>query len=104
MVLINAAYAVLVAASSLVGPALAHPGEHHDHAEVMEHLQKRSELAAHVQRGLDACQGHPEFEALKRRGLERRAKKAAELRQARGISQDSKQICRAGSRPTLTQA
>lgn len=61
----------------------AHPEDH----EMHEALHKRDAHAAVIQRGLEACAGHPEFIALQERGLQRRWAKAQELRAARGIDE-----------------
>ena len=86
MVVIKSAVAALLAAGSFV---VAHPGEHHDHDEVAHHIAKRTDHANSINKRLAACAGQPEYEALKKRGQERRIKKAEELRQKRGIPLDS---------------
>ncbi|KAF2229980.1 aromatic compound dioxygenase [Viridothelium virens] len=73
---------------SCVFPTFAHPGEHHDHAEVHHEIVKRNAHGAMIQRGLAACASNPEFRALKARGETRRYEKARAMRKARGLDME----------------
>jgi hypothetical protein len=72
-----------------LSPSLAHPGEHHDHAEVVEALAKRDAHGANIQRALAACAAKSEYRELKARGETRRFEKAQALRAARGLDLNS---------------
>ena len=59
---------------------LAHPGEHHDQAEITHEIAKRNAHGA----------SNPGFRALRARGETRRYEKAKAMRKARNLAVDSK--------------
>jgi cob(I)alamin adenosyltransferase len=77
---------VALLASSLIGSAVAHPGEHHDHEEVKREISERSQHAAYAKRTLANCTNSVSSRALKARSVARRAERAQQLRAARGIT------------------
>ena len=70
----------------------AHPGEHHDHDEVLAELAARSVHAARIQSGLAGCARDPSFKALRKRGEVRRSDKASKLRSVRSLPDTGKRI------------
>lgn len=84
MVHINKLSAAL-AAFSLAGTAIAHPGEVHEPAQVKRELAQRDAVASHYTRGLSKCADSLKARGLKERAIARRAAKAADLRAKRGI-------------------
>lgn len=81
---------VVLVAGCVVIPALAHPGQYHDPEEVRREIAERDVYAAHIQRGLQACSGHPNYMALKERAQTRRFNKAKALRSKRGLDASGK--------------
>ncbi|GAP83651.1 putative gpi anchored protein [Rosellinia necatrix] len=79
--------AASLAFSSLLGAAVAHPGDTQE--------EVRRELAAHkaafpvARRAVNACAASPNMAALKARSVARRAAAAEKLRQKRGLTEDS---------------
>lgn len=76
----------LLSAASLITLAIAHPGEHEHHDA--EAIAKQLEHAARIKRGLAACEGNPNYVALQKRAMQRRAEKARRLREKRGLDQE----------------
>lgn len=79
-----------IAIASTIPAALGHPGEAHD---AIKHKREMAAMEAHsakIQRGLDNCQAHPSYKALKARGAARRSERARVLRQKRGVPINSK--------------
>lgn len=71
---------LLTAASTVAG----HPGVTDEH--IKREMALRNVAHAQASRSLSSCQNSPEVRALHRRAAERRAKKAVEMRQRRGLS------------------
>lgn len=78
-----------VSASLLTG-VIAHPGEHHDDAEMKQEIAKRTAHANHIARGLANCAGNANYHNLQARAMERRFQKAQNLRRKRGLAVDGK--------------
>ncbi|ORY63060.1 Intradiol ring-cleavage dioxygenase [Pseudomassariella vexata] len=77
----------VVVFASLYAETQAHPGEHHD-AEKIKRDLRNSELAArNANQILAQCQGTAQGKALKERAIMRRAIKAQELREKRGLEE-----------------
>ena len=83
-----------VAASSLIGGAVAHPGEKHDMAHVKRQIDVRQLRAAAAKRSLDSCQDSLEHRSLMQRSHARRSEALSALRQKRGINANSKKFRR----------
>ena len=81
-----------VAASSLIGGAVAHPGEKHDMAHVKRQIDVRQLRAAAAKRSLDSCQDSLEHRSLMQRSHARRSEALSALRQKRGINANSKKF------------
>ena len=75
-----------VAAAGLFASAVAHPGEHHDAAEMKHHIAVRNARAAASKRALDACQTKASHQQLNQRSVARRAQVVRELREKKGIN------------------
>lgn len=75
-----AAFASLLAASTVAG----HPGVGEEN--IKYEMALRNVAHAHASRALSACQNSPEARALQERAAVRRANKAIEMRQKRGLS------------------
>lgn len=74
-----------VAAACIVGSAVAHPGEHHDHAQVKREIRARDQMAAAAKRSLDTCSGSLKHREVAARSVKRRAEAVREARQKRNI-------------------
>ncbi|KAF2690896.1 aromatic compound dioxygenase [Lentithecium fluviatile CBS 122367] len=83
-----------VAASSLLGMAAAHPGEHHDMSHIKRQIDARQMRAAAAKRSLSKCQNSLKHRDLMARSMARRANVMNELRQKRGIQVNSKKFRR----------
>jgi hypothetical protein len=81
--------ASVVAAAYLAGSVVAHPGEHHDHAEVKRQIRARDQMASAAKRSLDTCSSSLKARELNSRSVARRAEVAREIRAKRNI-QNSK--------------
>ncbi|KAI0448994.1 Intradiol ring-cleavage dioxygenase [Xylaria acuta] len=79
--------AASVAFSSLLGAALAHPGDTTE--EVRRELEAHAAARPVARRALNACASAPNTAALKTRSVARRAATADALRQKRGIAHKS---------------
>lgn len=77
-----AAFASLLAVST--STVAAHPGVGEEH--IKHEMALRNVAHAHASRALSNCQNSAEARALQQRSAVRRANKAVELRQARGLS------------------
>lgn len=75
-----------VAAAAFVAPAIAHPGEHHDHHAVKRQVEARNRVAARTKRSIDSCSTSNEARQVAARSAARRSKVVRELREKRGIS------------------
>lgn len=75
-----------ILASVIVGFVVAHPGEHHDNAEVRHEIEVRNKQAASAKRTLATCSTTVNSRALHERAVARRADTAARLRTERGLS------------------
>ncbi|KAF2625776.1 aromatic compound dioxygenase [Macroventuria anomochaeta] len=83
-----------VAASSLIGCAVAHPGEKHDMAHVKRQIDARQLRAAAAKRSLESCQDSLQHRSLMQRSHARRSEALSALRQKRGINGNSKKFRR----------
>ncbi|KAF9701609.1 hypothetical protein EKO04_001015 [Ascochyta lentis] len=83
-----------VAASALIGGAVAHPGEKHDMAHVKRQIDARQVRAAAARRSLDNCQDYLQHRSLMQRSHARRSEALNALRQKRGINSKSKKFRR----------
>ena len=83
-----------IAASSLIGGAVAHPGEKHGMAHVKRQIDVRQLRAAAAKRSLDSCQDSLEHRSLMQRSHARRSEALSALRQKRGINANSKKFRR----------
>ncbi|OJD34363.1 aromatic compound dioxygenase [Diplodia corticola] len=81
--MVRLAAVAAVAAATLV---VAHPGEHHDHAQVKREVFARDVLASKQARSLSKCAGSLKTRALHERAVARRAATAERLRKERGIT------------------
>lgn len=72
-------------AAACLSPAIAHPGEKHDHAKIEREIFAREHWAHQGKRSLDACSSSISARRFAARNVERRANKARELRAKRGI-------------------
>lgn len=75
-----------LAASSMTGFSLAHPGENVHASHIKREVDNLIEANYHAKRALDGCQGGIQSRALMARAHERRAKIVADLRRKRGIT------------------
>lgn len=76
--------AASVAFTSLLGAAVAHPGDLAE--EVRRELQAHAAARPVARRAISACASAPNTAALKARSVARRAATAEALRQKRGIA------------------
>ena len=83
-----------IAASSLIGGTVAHPGEKHDMAHIKRQIDVRQLRAAAAKRSLDSCQDSLEHRSLMQRSHARRSEALSALRQKRGINANSKKFRR----------
>lgn len=79
-------FTAAVAAASFLSAVVAHPGEHHEHAQVKREVEIRDNLASKAARSLGKCAGTVKARALEQRAIARRAATAERLRAARGIA------------------
>lgn len=82
-------------AAACISPAVAHPGEKHDHHKIEREIAAREHWAHQGRRSLDACSSSDSARRFAARNVERRANKARELRAKRGITSPSRQVKRA---------
>lgn len=73
-------------AAACVSPALAHPGEKHDAANIKREIVAREHWAHAGKRSLDACSNTEAARRFAAKNKERRARIAKELREQRGIT------------------
>ncbi|KAJ4374829.1 hypothetical protein N0V83_001907 [Neocucurbitaria cava] len=83
-----------VAASSLIGSTVAHPGEKHDLAHVKRQIDVRQLRAAAAKRSLETCQDSLQHRSLMQRSHARRSEALNALREKRGINANSKKFRR----------
>lgn len=74
----------LVALLGLSAVTLAHPGENVE--AIKREMAQRNTQHAYASRALANCQGSPQAMALRERSAARRAAKAMELREKRGLT------------------
>lgn len=72
-------------AASMAPAVLAHPGDD-DPAMMKREMAQRSAQHQYASRSLAKCQDTPQALAMRKRSAERRAAKAAELREKRGLT------------------
>lgn len=75
-----------LAVSSLLGFAVAHPGEKHDHAKIKRQIDARGLRAAAAKRSLSACENSNKHRSLMERSVARRARTLNRLREKRGTN------------------
>ncbi|KAF2134973.1 GPI anchored dioxygenase-like protein [Dothidotthia symphoricarpi CBS 119687] len=83
-----------VAATSLISTVAAHPGEHHDHAQIKREIDIRQMRAAAAKRSLETCQGSLRHRDLMARSVARRSNALNKLRQKRNIAAEPKKFRR----------
>lgn len=86
MVRVSLGMITALAASSMTGFSLAHPGENVHASHIKREVDNLIEANYHAKRALDGCQGGIQSRALMARAHERRAKIVADLRRKRGIA------------------
>jgi hypothetical protein len=79
-------FSKLASVVAVVCLAVAHPGEHHDHAVIKRSIQARDQMASAAKRSIDSCSSSLKHRELNARSIARRAETARALRQARGIN------------------
>lgn len=94
MVVLSTLASSLFAASALISSTFAHPGEHHDHHAIKRDISRRDNFAQRGKRAIDGCSSSVKHQALTARNVARRAQKAEELRQKRGITSRPKKFRR----------
>ncbi|KAH8817978.1 Intradiol ring-cleavage dioxygenase [Hyaloscypha sp. PMI_1271] len=77
--------ATAVAAACLATTAIAHPGEHHDHAAIKREIVARNQMASAARRSIDSCSSSLKHRELSARSIARRAETLHSIRNARGI-------------------
>jgi hypothetical protein len=77
--------ATAVAAACLASTAIAHPGEHHDHAAIKREIVARNQMASAAKRSIDSCSSSLKHRELNARSIARRAETLHSIRKARGI-------------------
>lgn len=82
-------------AAACVAPTIAHPGEKHDHHKIEREIIAREYWATQGKRSLDACSSTASARRFAARNVERRAQRARELREKRGIKAPGQKIRRA---------
>jgi hypothetical protein len=75
-----------LATASIIGSAVAHPGETYTRTQIRRDIMKRDALAPEAKRGLEACSNTLKARQLDERAIARRSAKADKLRAARGAS------------------
>jgi hypothetical protein len=70
---------------SFVLPAYAHPGEHHDQAEILKEMRVRGLEALEQRAHYDGCANSEESIAREERAMLRRAATVQRLREERGL-------------------
>jgi len=75
-----------LASASIIGSAVARPGETHSRTQISRDIKKRGALALKAKRGLEACSNTLKARQLDEQAIARRSAKADKFRTARGIS------------------
>jgi hypothetical protein len=75
-----------LAAASVIGSALAHPGEHHTAEEIKREIAAHKAQQVKARRSLAECSNSPAALALKERAIARRAATAQRIREERGLT------------------
>lgn len=78
-------FAGALAAASMIGSAVAHPGETHEKREVANHIAQRQHAAKMGKRALSGCENSAKRRDLETRNIARRAQAANALRSKRNI-------------------
>lgn len=84
-------FPILAATLTLPLAAIAHPGENVQ--AIKREMAQRSEQHTYASRALSQCANTPQALALKARTAERRAAKAVELREKRGLTNSMAPLC-----------
>jgi hypothetical protein len=77
--------ATAICLSFISAPAFAHPGEHHDQAEVLKEMRIRGLEALEQRAQYDGCANSEESIAREERAILRRAATVQRLREERGL-------------------
>ncbi|KAE9375224.1 aromatic compound dioxygenase [Stipitochalara longipes BDJ] len=77
--------ATAVVAACLASSAVAHPGEHHDHAAIKREVVARNQMASAAKRSIDSCSNSLKHRELNARSIARREETLHSIRKARGI-------------------
>jgi hypothetical protein len=85
-------FTAALAGSSLLGVALAHPGETHSAEKVKKSIDARDLGMLHSKRVVDKCAKAPNYRALQARAAARRSMAAQILREKRGIVHSKKTL------------
>ena len=85
MVNVKTVTAGAVVLASLLGEALGHPGETHTAEKRKRDLVQNQVAVQHAKRAAADCAGTPGAQQLAKRAAMRRAAKAQELREKRGL-------------------
>lgn len=83
--------AATLAAASVLGSAVAHPGEVHTAEEIKREVAAHKAQQVKARRSLAQCSNSPAALALKERAVARRAAKAQLLREQRGLTKSKQQ-------------
>ncbi|KAH6656871.1 Intradiol ring-cleavage dioxygenase [Truncatella angustata] len=81
--------AATLAAASVIGSAVAHPGEIHTPEEIKREIDAHKAQQIKARRSLAQCSNSPAALALKERAVARRAAVAQKLREQRGLTKKS---------------
>lgn len=84
--------AASLAVSSLLGGAIAHPGEVQSAQQIKREIQKYAQAQQKAVRSLAKVENSPQAVALKARAAERRAATVAALRAKRGLINSTQQL------------
>lgn len=85
MVNVKAVSTGAVTLAGLLGDVLAHPGETHDTEKRRRDLEQNNVAIQHAKRTVAQCSGSETGQKLAKKGAARRAAKAQELREKRGL-------------------
>ncbi|KAJ5273705.1 hypothetical protein N7478_008830 [Penicillium angulare] len=77
---------IAVVAACLATPAIAHPGEKHDHHAVKREVHARDAMAAAAKRSLGGCESSLHARELAKRNVARRSRTVQQLREKRGVT------------------
>lgn len=78
--------AASLAAASVIGSAVAHPGEVHTVEEIKREITAHKAQQIKARRSLSDCSNSPAALSLKERAIARRAATAQKIREQRGLT------------------